>query len=283
MKLNFRAIAFLFPVVLTALLSSAAAKADPAAAPPPSAPSWTGWFVGGGFGGVFSDSQKLLTSGNDPFTSVNIQLQRRPPVFSHQSNGVIGGVEFGYDRLLTPDSGILVGLSTRYNRSNLDRTVTVLGAPVYPETPPVLSAYRQSLDQLGTVTGRIGVLLDDSVLIYGSGGFAYGSVQYQGNFYNPLYNNALAYQGRFSGIETGYAVGAGVEYRLFSGKATPGSDLLSCDDCALTVKGEFLHYDLGSRDVVMTDGLIAASQGSYTTRFETRGQFFLLSLNYRFT
>jgi len=280
MILNFRTIAFLFPAVLTAFLSSAAAKADPAAAPP-SDPSWTGWFVGGGFGGVFSDHQKLLTSGNDPFTINNMQLLRRLPVFSNQSNGVIGGVEFGYDRQLAPDSGILVGLSARYNWSNLDRTVTAMGAPVFPGTPQVPTDYRQSLDQLGTVTGRIGVLLD-SVLIYGSGGFAYGSVQYQGNFYNPLFNNALAYRGGFSGIETGYVVGAGVEYRLFSGKVTPGSDLFSCDHCALTVKGEFLHYDLGSRDVVMTGGLIAASQGSYTTRFETQGQFFLLSLNYRF-
>jgi len=77
-------------------------------------------------------------------------------------------------------------------------------------------------DYFGTVRGRVGVAFD-RVLVYGSGGFAYGSI------HDHVLVNGVANLQQ-DGIRTGFAAGGGIEYAL---------------NRNLSLKLEYLRVDLG--------------------------------------
>ena len=52
---------------------------------------------------------------------------------------------------------------------------------------------------------------------------------------------------------------------------------------AITLKAEYLRYDLGSRNVLVNNtGLGAPATGSYTSRFNTEGNLIKAGFNYKF-
>ena len=77
----------------------------------------------------------------------------------------------------------------------------------------------KSVDYLGTVRGRIGFLFATTLLVYATGGLAYGSVksstsQFQG-FVPPLpfaITQAWGAAGSYSDTRTGWTVGGGLEW-----------------------------------------------------------------------
>ena len=98
------------------------------------------------------------------------------------------------------------------------------------------------------------------MLLYGTGGFAYGGVK----------NEAIYTQGAFrydaskNGTQTGYAAGAGLEYKI---------------NPAWSLKGEYQYVDLGSVTVsgVSNNGL-SFSSSSIDTNFHT----VRVGVNYQF-
>ncbi len=138
------------------------------------------------------------------------------------------------------------------------------------------STFRSRLDYLGTVRGRVGYALD-RFLIYGTGGFAYGGVNSSVAFFSNAPGNALAYAGRSNRMETGYAVGGGMEYAL------PTDTFINVlNSSAVTIKAEYLYYDLGSRAVRVDATGLATANGSYTSRFKTEGHIVRAGLNFKF-
>ena len=103
--------------------------------------------------------------------------------------GVLGGGQVGYNYSLTPM--FLVGLETDFQGTSLP-TGTGAGGPYSP------AAGNGGLDWFGTVRGRVGVTLMPTLLIYGTGGFAYGE------FRSGLTES--------SAIQTGWTAGGGVEW-----------------------------------------------------------------------
>ncbi len=110
------------------------------------------------------------------------------------------------------------------------------------------TAYDASISWFGTVRGRVGALISDQVLLYGTGGLAYGRVEQSG--VTNVTGTALTSVGlsaltpgatAFSESKTniGWTVGAGIEgtfaYWLPAG---------------WTWKLEYLYVDLGSLDSV---------------------------------
>ncbi len=77
----------------------------------------------------------------------------------------------------------------------------------------------------------------DSALVYATGGFAYGGVNYKvrSGAGAVIYTND-------GGTETGYAVGAGLEYKI---------------DPSWSIKAEYLYISLGSFD--LTDPTIPSA------------------------
>src|SRR5262249_25510973 len=121
--------------------------------------------------------------------------------------------------------------------------------------PGTLSAtaattYEARIEWFGTVRGRLGFLINDQVLLYGTGGLAYGRVEVSGTTnvggteatngtpaIIPVTPAAAAFSA--SQIKAGFVLGGGVEGKV-SYLLPPG----------WTWKLEYLYVDLGSLDTV---------------------------------
>ncbi|MDO9425285.1 MAG: porin family protein [Methylobacterium sp.] len=279
---------------ILAVSSASAADLPRRAAPPPvftAVPvfTWTGFYLGTHSSYAFSDRQTIRTTGNNnglggiTNTQLNVAQGRRAGNFRSEQDGIgnVGG-GIGYNYQFTPGSGFVVGAATEVTWTDISKSYSYFG-PVIPGVNVAAdpSNLRQRLDYLGTVTGRLGYAFD-RFLVYGTGGFAYGNVNYSAGFLNPA--GTLAYAGKFNGMETGYVYGGGIEYAIptdsFLNRFNFLGGLLGAS--AVTLKAEYLRYDLGSRNItVNTTGLTAAT-GSYTSRFNTEGSIVKAGFNYKF-
>lgn len=183
-------------VLLLAVSASLSAQAAdlPRQAPPPPPPAlpvftWTGFYAGVNAGYAFQTGGSRFT---DPTYGTVTGGGR--------SGGFAGGGQIGYNYQFTPGSGFVVGVETDIQGAALAKADAA-----YLGTTPYYSV-RPNLDYFGTVRGRVGYAFD-RVLVYGTGGFAYGG--------GSAASAAAAYPYALpSTTRTGYAVGGGVEYAL---------------------------------------------------------------------
>jgi outer membrane immunogenic protein len=244
-------------------LASQAFAADmPVKAPPPPpaapAPSWTGFYVGGEVGGAWSDPH-LSYSPNDGPAAVLVYGQfglagEQPfAANSFKMSGVTGGLEGGYNWQINPNW--LVGIETDFNGSSLkgtgSSTTLIQTGPVFNQTINV----NQTFDWYGTLRGRLGFLPSNNLLLFGTGGLAYGRVIESGLFtangptlagYGATFppfswecgtNGSTCFAGTSSQIRVGYTLGGGLEW-LFWQK--------------WSVKAEYQYVNLGSAPLRFT-------------------------------
>ena len=138
---------------------------------PPPIMTWTGVYVGANLGGVWGDN-----SGNSNGWNL---FGANGGVTNSLNGGVVGGGQVGYNYSLTPM--FLVGLETDFQGTSAT-TGTGTGG----------------LDWFGTVRGRVGVTIMPTLLVYGTGGFAYGE-------FRDGYTQSAA-------IQSGWTVGGGLEW-----------------------------------------------------------------------
>ncbi len=211
--------------------------------PPPIPPAftWTGFYLGVNAGYAFGEGRKTF---NDPTYGTVTN--------AGQGGGFAGGGQIGYNYQLTPGSGWVLGAEADIQglaRAKAD--AAYLGTTPYYDVSP-------RLDYFGTVRGRVGYAFD-RVLIYGTGGFAYGG--------GSAASNAASYPYALpSTTRTGYAAGGGFEY-AFTEK--------------LSAKIEALYVKLNKRG-----GLTAydATVPAYTGTGSSDAGFAVVraGLNYRF-
>ncbi|MDX7950090.1 porin family protein [Lichenihabitans sp. Uapishka_5] len=267
---------------LAALTSGAFAADLPSRlAPPVYAPpllpafTWTGGYFGVNAGYAF-DSDTRVTTVDGAGDANGVATGFRPGSIKASADGFTGGGQIGYNLQVPgfgggfggPGSGIVIGVEADAAYTDLSRgtAVSLNGAT---------SSFRTGLDYLGTVRGRFGYAFNQ-FMVYGTGGFAYGGVNDRANFYSGG-NGALEYAGHTDDMATGYAYGGGVEYAL------PTSSLLNFfKSSAVTIKAEYLHYDLGKTDVATTATGANAATGTYTVRFKNEGDLARAGLNYKF-
>jgi outer membrane immunogenic protein len=251
--------------------------------------TWTGFYLGTHSSYTFSDNQTIRTVGNNngaggiTNTQSNVALGRRPASFKAEQDGIgnIGG-GIGYNYQFTPGSGFVVGAEADVTWTDIGKRRDYFGPALAANNfIPDPSSFRNRLNYLGTVQGRLGYAFD-RFLVYGTGGFAYGEVKYQADFFNGA--NQLAYLGRFKGMETGYVYGGGIEYAIptdsFLNRFNFIGGLLGAS--AITLKAEYLRYDLGSRNVLVNTTGLTPATGSYTSRFNTEGNLIKAGFNYKF-
>lgn len=272
---------YLFTVsAASALLTGGAIAADlprRAAPPPVFTPvpvfTWTGFYAGFNAGYAFTESDTIRTVGIGALqNNVNNNL-RRPSVRASQ-DGFTGGGQIGYNYQFTPGSGIVVGLEADAQYTDLQRTVreSIFLPAINPNQ--LTNTYRTDLSFLGTVRGRVGYAFD-RFMVYGTGGFAYGDVTNTVAFQT---NAPVTYFGRRSRIETGYAYGGGIEYAL------PTESFLNFfRSSAVTLKIEYLRYDLGRRNLLVASTGAPLSPGvGYLARVQTEGSLIRAGVNYKF-
>ena len=124
----------------------------------------------------------------------------------------------------------------------------------------------QRLEWFGTLRGRLGVLVTPSVLLYGTGGLAFGSVKTDALLASITPAGVpVAAASSASTTHAGWTVGAGIEAHL-------GGNW--------TGKAEYLYIDLGtfSSTVALPAALIGANISSRIT-----DNIFRVGINYHFT
>ncbi|WP_424362887.1 outer membrane protein [Methylocystis parvus] len=219
------------------IASSAALAADlpavkgPPAPPPPPIFSWSGPYLGLsiGYGGANTGQLNGFALGPNLAPTGAVWAAGSP-----NANGVIGGVQVGYNYQF-PGTRFVVGVETDFMGAGLNGATTVVGSPVAGTNIfPFIHTY-QELNWFGTVRGRVGYAILPTLLIFGTGGFAYGHVS---NNYVVGYTNGFLDGAWNSGVRTGWAAGGGLEWAFMPN---------------LSIRAEYLYVDLG-HDGTLWDG-----------------------------
>ena len=215
-------------IALAAIGAASAQAADlpsikaPPLPPPPPPILWTGFYGGLNIGGAWSDPG--VSDNIAPFVLLAATTPTPPPckwgcgggggnwggnwmpvptpggvvvfvptVNSGNAGGVVGGSQAGYNYQL--GVSFLIGVEADFQGTSIGSV--------------------ERLPWFGTVRGRAGYLFTPTLLIYGTGGFAYGQVNHQ------LWG--------FTDTRTGWTAGGGVEWMFMPN---------------WSAKIEYLHVDL---------------------------------------
>ena len=203
----------------------------------PPAFTWTGFYVGLNAGAVWTNSSR----NNNNFGFNN---------GGNNNVGFIGGGQVGYNYQFTPGAGFVIGAEADLDWASINNhnNNVGFGVPLVPGT--VLFAGSQSNNSsnyIGTVRLRAGYAFD-RVLVYATGGLAYGEVGRNGNngafavtqagFVNPFTNTLVGATtvtplgvGGGSSSRAGWTLGGGVEYAIWNN---------------WSIKAEYLYYNLGN-------------------------------------
>jgi outer membrane immunogenic protein len=224
--------------------------------------TWTGFYVGVNAGYAFNADSSATTVGTPGFQAL-VPLGIAPSSLDTGGDGFIGGAQIGFNYQF----GLFVaGVEADLQYVDSGKRSTFVGAPVLGTQ--LATSAESELEYLGTVRARLGVAFD-RVLVYATGGLAYGDVSLNASV-NGVQVPAVAWNGSTSDIQVGYTIGGGVEYAFTNN---------------LTLKAEYLYYDLGDQTVRTTPNALAAAVApgvAYDARVETSGHIARIGLNYKF-
>jgi outer membrane immunogenic protein len=248
-----------------ALAADLPIRKAPAYAPPPQLFTWTGFYIGVNAGGIFGSQGNTNTLGTPGFVGLGPTLV--PGSLGTNGNGFIGGGQAGYNYQF---GSTVIGLEADFDGTTLSKSASFTSAATVLGTTLTTNA-KAKLDYLGTVRGRLGYTPMDRLFIYGTGGLAYGDVRTT----TSVVPNAVAgglWSGSTSNVRTGYAVGGGLEYAVTSN---------------VTLKGEYLYYDLGKTTTnALGNGVIrgipALNGIDYVSQVREAGSIVRAGANYKF-
>lgn len=253
-------------ICLTSAIAAAAAlAAAPVLAQDNDAGTWSGPYAGVnlGYGG---GNFHYPYSGTTDAAGTNPVSGR----FRQDSSGVLGGVTLGYNYEMK--DGWVAGLETDIDASDLG------GRTEFSEFPGTGTSYdggfSSRITYLGTARARIGhTMLNNRLLPYVTGGFAYGGVNTSSNWNCSACFNGGAGNASFfspSQMQVGWTVGGGAEYALTR---------------HLSAKVEYLYVNLGDSTVNGTGGTIGGPGFNlYNANLaeQARANVVRVGLNWRF-
>ncbi len=189
-----------------AVIATPALAADMAVKAPPPAPvpayGWTGFYAGlnagGGWGSKGIDNSFTPGACNGPasacaslFPSLIAPLPGR---FDIHSNGFIGGGQVGYNY----QSGAFVwGVEADFQGADMkgNASTTASFVPPPPAAPNALvttaGTGSEKIDWFGTLRGRLGWVPTPPLLVYATGGLAYGHVGTGASFSEQTFVGAV--------------------------------------------------------------------------------------------
>lgn len=244
MKKLFVSVVSLAALANTALAADLPSRKEPIVAAPP-APMWTGFHVGLNAGGAWANNSSLTTQ----TWPVDNWVSTHPVYWAYgntalpgsSNGGFIGGGQIGYDwqvpfkgmGFVTGVEADIQGLAT----SGGTRSANFV-TPADDATNSVWNNINASgnLQYLGTVRGRLGYLVTPALLIYGTGGLAYGGVSFNVSSTRTEYNAAGTQwvaigNANYSNTQVGWTAGGGAEWMFMPN---------------WSAKAEYLYYDLGN-------------------------------------
>ena len=280
-------------VVVSTVASAGIASAEPAS---PQGDGWEGRYAGVTIGVHWGGDQVRTSASNNQFCppgtcshaseAAQAAIQGETGEFPVNVEAVIGGGQFGYnwklsDRWVAGIETDIQGLADWQNASSASTSADVSGFANHSVVTYLTATKR--VDFLGTLRGRVGYLVTPRLLVYGTGGFAYGYVHADTSITHHFTGSGLgAIQTEFgstssvSRMQGGWTLGGGFEWML-----SP----------SWSAKTEYLYYDLGtaSYNGQVADEIVIPSPPlpyyfvndvNSSTRFN--GNIFRIGLNYRF-
>ena len=126
---------------------------------------WTGWYVGGN-GGYGWSNQDVSFSTDPFFFIVPVTAGNAASRMSPQARGALGGLQTGFNYQMR---SYVVGIEADFDAASLKGTDTFT-------SPNGLfrNTAERKISSLGTVRARAGFLPWNSLLVYATGGLAYG-------------------------------------------------------------------------------------------------------------
>ena len=243
--------------------------------------NWSGWYVGVNVGYAFNDPTVVFTP-NDTATAQLPPAGSTFPTTSYDVKGVVGGAQIGYNWQVSPNW--LIGLEADIQGSDIKGSgnSSFISFPAQPFTVNV----QQNVEWFGTVRGRAGWVANDKLLVFATGGLAYGAVKESVNFASTNGAFGVVGLGGFgigcatpgapclvadqTKVRTGYTVGGGLEYAFWQN---------------VTFKLEYLYVNLGQTDATVRalSGFGGNAPGSLNAHFSDLDfNVVRAGLNYRF-
>jgi outer membrane protein W/opacity protein-like surface antigen len=249
-------------------------KAPPIYIPPPVF-SWTGLYGGINIGYGFGDNAQetgglgYVSAGALPAAPLGSSWS-----LGQDLHGVVGGGQVGYNYQFSP--WLVLGVEADIQATDAEsKTRTAIGVVDGNGAHLQTMNSTKSVDWYGTVRGRLGFTLPSypNLMVYGTGGFAYGQVVHNAGFADNFAvlagaGGGAVGHGYYDNTKTGWAAGGGIEW---SPSQFP----------AWSLKAEYLYVDLGSTNansvplnggvpavIGPTSPVFAATQSS-PTRFHT--------------
>jgi outer membrane immunogenic protein len=205
-------------LIAIARIGSASAADLPAAMPAYKAPApaytWTGCYIGGNAGSVSLGASNTFDNGAGIVED-----------FSFNTSSWIAGGQLGCQYQWT---NVVFGVEGTWSAMDLKQTNT---SGVDPDRKRTLK-----LDEIATVVGKLGFAWD-AALLYAKGGWA------EGRFDWSAINNASGVNGGFTSWQSGWTVGAGVEYMVIP-------------NLVVGVEFDYYNFKYDHNSILATDGTL---------------------------
>ncbi len=206
---------------------------------------WNGFYVGAHGGGGWAKSYGSLSVTSATMAALPgvIPTIDSAATGMHFSGGAFGGLQIGYNWQV--GTNLVAGVEGDFSFSSLHGSRTSGGiVPVFGS----LFGFNQRIANpfASTLRARVGFTPFASMLVYGTGGLAFGRVRYDSDFWDAA-NEVEAY--RSAAWRVGWTLGGGVEVALGRG---------------WSAKIEYLHTELpgisGVGASLLIDGTYALTQ-----------------------
>lgn len=244
-------------LIMAAALTFASAAASAAdfpqytkAAPIQSAYSWTGFEIGV-FGGYGLSKETAGISGANPIGNFLVGSGAVPSTIKTDAQGGVVGGFVGYNYQFAPQwvAGLEADLAFSDIKGKDGRVLTT--AP-FGFNASLTTNVQTELDWYGTVRGRLGYLLTPNVMIYGTGGLAYGEIKGTTTVTLatpiPALNGSAV--GSYDQTKIGYAAGGGVQWAILPN---------------VIARAQYTYIDLGSHGFGANTVVLATPAGVNTS------------------
>jgi outer membrane immunogenic protein len=225
-------------------------EAPPVFVPPPF--TWTGFYVGVNAGGVWTNGGNASTTvfaNGFPIGTISGVPATLADVFPGSNfgggqSGFIGGGQAGYN---WQTGAFVFGVETDFDGTTLSRSRSVIGPtfvePIFGLNDFFTANGSVKLDWLGSTRGRVGyTYFDNRLLIYGTGGVAYGGASSRLDAFDAVDGFSFSTSGG-SSSRVGWTAGGGVEYAFTNN---------------WIIGAEYLYYNLGSRNLNIVPNVAAS-------------------------
>lgn len=230
----------LIPVLAFATPSFAAdAVVDYVPEPAAAAYNWSGFYIGvnGGYGGgdfehPFRVDGETETDGGAEFITRILDGS-----LDFTAGGFVGGAQAGYN---FQHGAFVFGVEADIQASSMKGEVSgnlTIPAGVLGGNPEINgdAEIGTELDYFGTVRARLGYVPVERLLVYATGGFAYGRTE---SYINVSANGGSIVDESIKNDRMGWTVGGGAEYAFTNN---------------WSIKSEYLYTDLGSEEILGGD------------------------------